>query len=186
MAGRDKDALLLGGCRIVERQLAVLRRVAGHVVIVAPDGDRFDHLDVQTVPDALPNAGPLGGLYTAVTVAPTSQVLVVACDLPFLEVDFLRRLMELGRDVDVAVPCTPDGFQPLCASYSRACAAPIRRRLEAGALKVTGFYDEVRVREVSPREVAEFDPDGMMFFNVNTPDDYDRARAWLGEISREG
>lgn len=181
MAGRDKGFLPLGGRRIIDRQVAVLRRVVDHLVIVGPDRERFGDLGVPVVQDELPGHGPLGGLYTAVTLAPTAQTLVLACDLPFVTAAFLKHLAELGQHADVVVPATPDGLHPLCASYSRACAEPIRRRLLAGQLKVMGFYEEVRVREISPRETARFDPDGMMFFNVNTPEDYERARAWLDQ-----
>ena len=185
MAGRTKSELRFGSARLIDRQLDVLRRVASHILIVASDGAPFDGLGVTVVSDALPGTGPLGGLYTALTSAPTSQVLVVACDLPFLDARFLTHLAQLGRDVDAAVPSTSDGYQPLCASYSRACAGPILRRIRAGELKVTGFYDEIRMRDIPPRDVAEFDSEGMMFFNVNTADDYRLACSWCDRSGPE-
>ena len=131
----------------------------------------------------MPGAGALGGIYTAITVAPDPQTLVVACDMPFLSVPFLRHLANAGRDVDLAIPRTADGYQPLCASYSRSCADPIRRRLEVGALKVLALLSDVQVREIGPDDIAPYDPDGMLFFNVNTPDDYARS---LTLLERQG
>jgi molybdopterin-guanine dinucleotide biosynthesis protein A len=175
LGGVNKCTLPAGGQRFVDRQLAVLRTVADHVLIVANDPEGFADLHVPVVADVIPGAGALGGVYTAIVSAPTERTLVVACDMPFLSAPFLARLLEAGRDVDVAVPRTRDGYQPLCASYARHCAGTIRGRIEAGTLKLTDLLPFVRVREIGPDEIAAYDPDGMLFLNVNTPDDYARV-----------
>ncbi len=148
-------------------------------MIVAPDAARFAHLGVPVIADERASAGPLGGLHAALCAAPTSPTLVIACDLPFLDAPLLTHLLDLSRAYDVVVPRTSDGYQPLCACYSRACVEPIRRRLDAGSLKVTGFYEEVRVREIGHVELAAFDPHGVLFHNVNTPADYAFAQQWV-------
>ncbi len=174
-AGRDKSALAIGEARIIDREIAVLREVADHLVIVANDPDRYRSLGLPIVKDLVPGAGALGGIYTAITVARDTPTLVVACDMPFLTAHFLRHLAIAGREVDVAIPRTAEGYEPLCASYSRGCADPIRRRIDAGALTVWGLLSDVRVREIGPEEIAPYDPDGTLFFNVNTPEDYARS-----------
>ena len=174
--GRDKGRLPIGGVSIIERQLSLLRPMVDALLIVANDPARFASLDVPVVPDLVPDAGALGGLYTAMCAAPTDRVLVVACDLPFLSASFLEHLMAVGQDVDVAIPHSADGYQPLCATYTRSCAEPIRRRIDAGELKVTDFLADVRVRELGPDELARFDSDGRLFMNINTPEDYARAQ----------
>jgi molybdopterin-guanine dinucleotide biosynthesis protein A len=80
-------------------------------------------------------------------------------------------------DRDCAGP--EDGDQPLCACYARPAAGPIRRRLWEGALKITDVLSELRVREIGSAEIARFDPDGVPFFNVDTPDDYQRTNACI-------
>lgn len=180
--GRDKGALVIGEARIIDREIAVLREVTDHLVIVANDPDRYRSLGLPVVEDLVPGAGALGGIYTAITVARDTPTLVVACDMPFLSARFLRHLAIAGREVDVAIPRTAEGYEPLCASYSRGCADPIRRRIDAGALTVLDFLSDVRVREIGPEEIAPYDPDGTLFFNVNTPDDYARS---LDAVARQ-
>lgn len=180
--GRDKGALVIGEARIIDREIAVLREVTDHLVIVANDPDRYRSLGLPIVEDLVPGAGALGGIYTAITVARDTPTLVVACDMPFLSARFLRYLAIAGREVDVAIPRTAEGYEPLCASYSRGCADPIRRRIDAGALTVLDFLSDVRVREIGPEEIAPYDPDGTLFFNVNTPDDYARS---LDAVARQ-
>jgi molybdopterin-guanine dinucleotide biosynthesis protein A len=174
--GRDKSALAFGADRLLDRQIAVLRQVVDALVIVTTQPERYRGLDVPVATDAVPNGGALGVLYTALSVSPAAQTLVVACDMPFLTAPFLRFLAEAGRDVDLAIPRTAAGYEPLCASYARACLGPVKARLDAGRFKLAGLVTaDLRVRELGPDELAPFDPDQTLFVNVNTPDDYARA-----------
>lgn len=175
--GRPKPLLTVGDRRIIDRQLAVLRTVAERVAVVTADRARYGALGIPLWEDLLPGRGPLGGIYTALVNAATPQTLIVAGDMPFLTAPFLRHLARTGRGVDVALARTADGPQPLCASYCRTCVDPIRRNLERGALRVADLLAEVRVREIGPDELAGYDRDGTLFFNVNTPADHARGLA---------
>ena len=174
--GRDKSALPFGAERLLDRQIAVLREVADALVIVTTQPERYAGLDVPVAIDAVPGGGALGGLYTALSVSPAAQTLVVACDMPFLTAPFLRFLAEAGRDVDLAIPRTSAGYEPLCASYGQACLGPVKARLDAGRFKLSDLVAaDLRVRELGPDALAPFDPERTLFMNVNTPEDYARA-----------
>jgi molybdopterin-guanine dinucleotide biosynthesis protein A len=175
LGGRDKSRLVVGGRTILAHQLEVLRRVVPRVVIVANAPERFAGAGVPVLADAVPGGGSLGGIYTALADA-GGPVLVVACDLPFVTAPFLARVIEAGREADIAIPRGRDGYHPLCAHYGPACVGPLRRRLEQGALKVVDLLADVRVRELGPEEIAPFDRDGLLLLNVNTADDLARAR----------
>src|SRR5262249_61690270 len=103
LGGADKASLVVGGARIVERQLAALASVATDVRIVANDAERYADLGVRLVPDAIAGARPLGGLYTALVDARPDRVLVLACELPSLPAALLQRLAQesgTGEPVD--------------------------------------------------------------------------------------
>lgn len=174
----DKSALVVGAASILDRQLAVLRGLTPHILIVASDRARVQAAPagVRLVVDRVPGAAALGGLYTALEEAATDQVLVMGCDMPFLNAPFVSYLAERGRDVDVAVPRDDRGRHPLCASYARRTAAHFRARIDAGALRVGDALEGLDVRELGPDELAPFNRDGRLLLNVNTPDDYARAR----------
>lgn len=183
MGGQDKGRLLVGGRTIIDREIAALRGLGCPIVIIAAEPDRYAEAGVPVVPDALPGCASLGGIYTAVTLA-DGPVLVLACDMPFVTTAFLARLQRAGRDADVAIPRTPDGFHPLCASYAPSCAPVIRSRIESGSLAAAGFLPDVRVRELGPDEIAPFDPEGLLLLNVNTPADLARARDAASRLER--
>jgi molybdopterin-guanine dinucleotide biosynthesis protein A len=185
LGGQDKRALRVGPATILERQLAALEGLVDRVFVVGGELTPAGSAGLLVVPDRLPHAGALGGLYTALSEAAGPHVLVVACDLPFVTTPFLARLIGLASDdCDAVVPRSTDGPQPLCAVYARRLAEDVRRRIESGRLKVQDLFETIRVRELGPAEVAAFDPDGRLFFNVNTPDDLARAGRLSSDTDR--
>src|SRR4029450_7781625 len=118
--GADKASLVVGGVRIVERQLAALAGVSDDILIVANDAARYTDLGVRVVPDAIAGAGPLGGLYTALLAARPDRLIVLACDLPFVPAALLERLAAesgSGQQFDAVVPRTARRRGPRCAVY---------------------------------------------------------------------
>ena len=164
--------------------MSLLRPLTPHILIVTNDRSRVDRPDAgpnATVAiDRVAGAGALGGIYTALMEAPTEQVLVIGCDMPFLTTPFLAYLAEQGADVDAAMPADDRGRHPLCASYLRRTAGHLRARIDAGQLRVGEALAGLMVRELGAGELAPFNPDGRLLVNVNTPDDYARARASAG------
>ena len=181
LGGGDKSALTVGADSILARQLAVLREITPHIFIVGGTASRGQAPGVPVVADRIPGGGSLGGLYTALLEAPTEQVLVIACDMPFLTAAFLRRLVALGADadtvLDAAVPQDARGLHPLCASYARRVAPRLQARIEAGRLRIIDALAELDVRHIGPDELEPFDRDGRLLLNINTPEDYARARS---------
>lgn len=175
--GRDKSSLHVGRASILDRQLAALRGVAERVILVTGHPARYRDKPVDAVTDLLPGAGALGGIYTALATANSDAVLVVACDLPFLTGSFLGHLAAAAAsgDADAVVPRGQDGLQPLCAVYSRRLLPAMRRQIETGHLKIVDFLATVRVRELEPSAIAEHDPEGTLFLNVNGPAELERA-----------
>jgi molybdopterin-guanine dinucleotide biosynthesis protein A len=181
MAGANKATLRIGSQTIIDRQLALLRQVADPVFVVSGRSDRTEGVDEATtiVPDILPGTGPLGGIYTALISSPHPRTLVIACDMPFLTLPLLQMLTR-PSDADVVIPRYTRGYEPLCATWSAAAADAIRRRIARGDLKAALVIEDLRAEELGPELLASCDPDGLLFVNVNTPHDYERAR----EVSR--
>jgi len=182
MHGLDKSTLDVDGLPILERQLAVLRQLSDDLMIVTRAGAPRDaesliaQPGLRIVSDEISDAGPLGGIHAALVNAHAPVTLVVACDMPFLSLDFLRHLAARVEGVDVAVPRTTDGYHPLCAAYAQTARPFVERQLARGVLKVSALFSmDLRVAELGPDELAGFDPEGRMLSNVNTPHDYRQA-----------
>jgi molybdopterin-guanine dinucleotide biosynthesis protein A len=163
--------------RVVER----VRQVSRETVIVVADQDRGDALpldkEARIALDIYPGKGSLGGIFSGLSAAQEEWGVVVACDMPFLNLDLLRYLASLREDVDAVVPVLEGRPEPTHSLYSKACLPHIEARLKANDLKISGFFDEVRVKYVPEDDIARFDPDYLSFFNINSPADLDKALA---------
>jgi molybdenum cofactor guanylyltransferase len=181
MGGTRKALLTIGGHRIIDRQLDVLRRIAEPVFAVSSHAAPAD-ADIPIARDRYPDHGALGGIFTAIAESPHDRTLVVACDMPFLNGPLLAYMA--GLDADVVIPRSARGLEPLCAVYSKACLDPIRSRLERGVLEAAMLPEGVQVAEVGLEVLTAYDPDGLLFVNVNTPHDYERATEVFERLSK--
>jgi molybdopterin-guanine dinucleotide biosynthesis protein A len=180
--GAPKGLLAVGGERILDRVVARVHTVtaATPLLIANAPGAAAWRPDLKTIPDVRPGLGSLGGIYTAVSAAP-EPVLCVAWDMPFVPVGLLQALVDgaVAGNYDAFLPESSGrrGLEPLCAVYGPACGPAIARRLETGDLKAISFHTDVSVGILSLAEVKAFGDPDEMFFNVNTPDDLERAEA---------
>jgi molybdenum cofactor guanylyltransferase len=180
--GRDKAFLPFGKGLLIERVIEVARQVTDGVILITNTPEQYQHFGLPMFSDVIPQAGSLGGIYTGLVSAKTPYSLCLACDMPFVKPEFLRLLCDTAAEADVVIPRNDEDFQPLCAVYSQVCREPIRQKIEASRLKITGFFDQVRVRIIEGELLARYDPHDIMFFNANTPEEYKRARQMAREF----
>ena len=177
--GVDKALLDFGGRPLIQFLLARLGSLAPETIITTnhPEGYRF--LGLPLIPDVIPDRGALGGLYTALHAASHPLVAVVACDMPFASLDILqacRDQLVADSNLDAVIPSTKHGLEPLHAVYRRKpCLHAVKSAIEAGQWKVISWHGDVNVRVLPPEEVAQLDPDGIAFENVNTPEEFKAA-----------
>jgi len=169
--GTDKAFVLFDGRPMIEVVRAAVAGLGDELILITNKPEQYAHLGLPMFGDLYPETGPLGGIYTALHAASHPHVLVVACDMPWLNRPLLEYMVGLRQTADVVVPRWDKFPEPLHAVYSKACLEPIREKLEADMLKITAFYGRVSVRFVDRGEIERFDPDGRSFVNVNTPDD---------------
>lgn len=180
--GRDKATLeLVRGQTLLQRALGLVAPLSDDVIVVRRPDQDLSVSAARVISDRAPFHGPLAGILAGIEAAREEWVLVVACDMPFLSRPLLRYMLTLRTGYDVVVPRLAVGMEPLHALYHRRAAAAVRRVLERGERRLVSFYDGLRVRAVTPDELAPHDSEGRAFFNINTPEDLDQARAWLSE-----
>jgi len=178
--GRDKSVECFQGERLIERQVRTLRSLFAEVMIVTNTPELYLDLDVTIVQDIIPGLGPLGGIYTGLLFAQGGSIFVTAVDMPFLQPGVIRRMMELFPGHDVVVPRLGDYLEPLHGMYSPRCLAPVKRMLDRDELQVVRFFPSVKMAYLDEEEIRRLDPEGLSFFNINTPEDMAKAMEILG------
>lgn len=169
--GRDKSRVIIDGQSIISRQVAVLQPLTDDLFIVASQRERFADLPWRVSPDVLPGTGVAGAILTALESTAADRVIVVACDLPFLDAPLLRRLLDLAASADGAWVQTPAGAEPLLACYRRQAAPRIRAAIEAGLRKAADLDQILTMRIVDLAELSAFGDPSHLLANVNSPED---------------
>jgi len=179
--GRDKALERLGAQSLIERVIDRLSPLGTEIILVTAGEHQssLPDLKVKRVPDVYPGKGALVGVYSGLRAASTFYSLVVACDMPFLNIALLRHLMELSPGFDIVIPKLEGKLEPLHAVYSKGCLGPIEDMLGEDWLKVTDLPDRVRARYVGDDEIEMFDPERNSFLNVNSESDLQRAKVLL-------
>lgn len=177
MGGEPKALMELGGRRVIDRVVDVLASVTDDLLVVTNTPELYASLGIPMVPDVFAGGGSLGGIYSGLQAAPGDVAFTVACDMPFVSPAVARLVTSRAPEADVVAPRVGEQWETLHACYGKACLGPMERRLRAGRLKITGFFDEVRVLAIPEAEIARLADPARVFMNVNTPEELARARA---------
>ena len=180
--GRSKALEILGGKSLIEIVIDHLQSLTDHILLVTSQEKLVlpASVKVETTADIYPGKGPLGGIYTGLVVSKTFLNVVVACDMPFLNVELLKYMVKQSVGYDAVVPRLGKGMiEPLHAVYSRSCADSIKACLDHNDLRLRSFLDAVKVRYVERGEYEPFDPQFLSFFNINEQSDFQRAIALI-------
>jgi len=179
--GANKSLLKIGESFIIDHVLRALSPLSSSVIIVTDEAHfillRSSNPDARVVQDIYPARGPLGGIYTGLLHSEDVYNLVVGCDMPFLNADFINYLIDEAPGHDIVVPRIEWKTEPLHALYSRSCLPAIESLLQDGQLQIIKLFDRVNTHYITEKEIDRFDPDHLTFFNINTENDLARAQA---------
>lgn len=180
--GRDKAALVLGGRTLLQRAVDAAGSAADAIIVVGAPG-RLLPAVTSSVPlvllaDAEEGSGPLAGTVTGLRAVRTAVAVVLACDMPFVTPSLLSLLASVVREgVSAAVPVVEGEPQPLCSAVRADALGALEAMLAGGARAASVLLDLPRARPVGPDEWRRADPDGQSFVGVNTPEEWEQARA---------
>jgi molybdopterin-guanine dinucleotide biosynthesis protein A len=178
--GRDKALLTVGRRTMLERVADELAAVVSSVRLVGAQKDY--PVGFPNVPDIQSAYGALGGIHAALAATSAEWALVVACDLPLVTSQLLERLAQYSTgSKDAVVPVQADGRpQPVCALYRReACLPEIEDLIRADEHTPRALLDRVRTQYVQFSELRDLPGAENFFLNLNTPEDFLRAKQLL-------
>ncbi|UCE41814.1 MAG: molybdenum cofactor guanylyltransferase [Candidatus Aminicenantes bacterium] len=177
---RDKAFVTVGGESLLQRVINAVDPIAGNTIVVAAKGQTLPlpsgRQNMKVVADIFPNKGVLGGLYTGLAASKSFYNLVVACDMPFLNQNFLRPLLQIANGYDAVIPRLGNMIEPLHAVYTKDCLGILAGLFEHDNLKVRDAFPLLRVRYLGAAEIEGLDPRRLSLFNVNTEFDLEKAR----------
>ncbi len=177
--GSNKALLEFGDETLIERLSRLLKEGFDEILISANDPEPYRFLGSPIVRDEYEAGGSLAGIQAGLLHASGQSCFFAACDMPFVNLELVRYLARFASDYDVVIPLSRNGLEPLHAFYSRGCVPHIERQLGQGNLKIIDFFDKVSVRKVSCEDMSGIDPEELSYFNINTQEKYELAKARL-------
>ena len=194
--GQNKALLPLGEDSLIAHVIRRMRRVTDELLLITNAPAEYTHLGLPMHSDIIPDAGALGGIYTGLTYASHDVVVCVACDSPFLQPKLLSYLISILGEYDAVMPYTESRnrgievtnpshstdqmtLQTLCAVYAKRCLPVIEQMLNEPDLRVHALRERANILTLAPEIWKTYDAKGYSFFNINTPEDFEKAQTML-------
>jgi molybdopterin-guanine dinucleotide biosynthesis protein A len=168
MGGRNKAFIEFQGECLIDRTVRIFKALFSEVILVTNSPLDYLEQQVMMVTDIYKDKGALGGIHAGLFHATCERAFFAACDMPFLNPDFIKAMIDLPDRYEIVVPSPPDGLQPLHAVYSRKCLPVIEKLFTQDKLKIIGFYSGYTIHKIPPEVLVQYDPKGKMFANVNS------------------
>jgi molybdenum cofactor guanylyltransferase len=184
--GRPKALLPFDNEPLIVHIVRALNRIFAETVVVAAPRQEMPSLPATLVRDEMAYQGPVGGITYGLKAAGKKLCFVTSCDVAFLNAPLISHLMSRIPNYHVVVPYWQERLQPLHAAYRRSVLPLLEDQLERGELRPVYLFDRVPTCKIGEEEIRIFDPDGLSFFNMNTPDDYQRALQRWSELHPSG
>jgi molybdopterin-guanine dinucleotide biosynthesis protein A len=165
--GEDKSLLFTDDLPLIEK---IVRQLTGHfreIIISANDIEKYRFLNLPVVPDLEKGKGPLMGIYSTLLQSKHEINFVVACDIPDLNMDYVRELMRQAKCHEIVVPVWSDGkYESLFAVYNKSILDKIKKLLDNDQKKIGLLFESTDVKYFPLPDEVEW------FKNLNTREDY--------------
>ncbi len=178
--GMDKAFIRVGGKRILDRIYGVFTDLFNEIILVTNNPLQYIAWDFNIVTDIFPSRSSLTGIHAGLFFATNPYVFFAACDIPFLKKEVVETIVDAVESrVDVVIPETSAGLEPLCAVYSKQLLKPAEQHLVQQKFKIQGIFRKNRIKKIPETVLREKDSDLISFLNINTSSDLARAEEKL-------
>jgi len=177
--GRDKAMIMLQGIPLLRQVCNVALDCASQVYVVTPWSERYQDILPEgcrvirevPLPGEASSHGPLVGFAQGLAQVETDWVLLLACDLPQLQVEVLQdwatELEKTAPDAIALLPRQSHRWEPLCGFYRCQCLPLLTQFINEGGRSFQRWLAQHPVKELPVS-------DTQVLFNCNTPADLER------------
>lgn len=178
--GTNKALLPIAEKTNIERIRDELYSLFDHIILVTNEPERYGFLKLKMVPDEHPGKGPLAGVHAGLKASDYEENIVVACDMPFVSAEIAGTLAKNLKSYDALVPVIEGKRHPLFAAYQKRVVGEAESRLKAGELRMGDFLEALHTRYLEENDLMAYGASNLerVFFNMNHPEEYDKARKW--------
>ena len=176
--GFDKQFLQIHNRRIMDDLIHNLEQEFDEIIIVTNKPKEYSNYKHKIVKDIIVGKGPLSGIHVGLKESSSDYAFVVACDMPNINIGYIKYMKEVIEDKDVhgCVTHLGDQLEPFHGFYSKKIINKIEKQLEENIRSVTKLIRKLDFLEIKENEARKISPNWDMFLNINTKEDIDKYK----------
>lgn len=173
--GFDKQLLKIHEKKLIDSIVNKLKSEFKDIIIVTNRSELYENFQGTIIEDIIKFKGPLGGIHAGLSITRSKYAFVVACDMPNINLDYVRYMKEkLGPDNSFGcVTEYGDWIEPFSAFYSVDIKDNIEKYLDTGRRSINGLIKDFNISYIPEEDARKFSPNWDMFTNINTMNDLD-------------
>jgi molybdopterin-guanine dinucleotide biosynthesis protein A len=179
--GSDKLAARIDGVTILERAVRTLAGLSDDVIVVigpsSPEPELPGDLPHRFVRDREAFHGPLAGVAAGLAAVGADVVVVVAGDMPFVQLDVVRAMLQVAAERRAEAVALVDDGQPRpipCVLRTEHALAAARSLLDVGERRLRALLDALPLTAIDESTWTRLDPERRTLVDVDEPGDLPR------------
>ena len=171
--GFDKCKIKIKNKFLIEIIAEELEQVFESIILVSNDQERFSDTKYMVVKDIIENSGPLGAIYTALKKTTSKYVFITACDMPIINLNYIKYMMEIikSKNVQGVVSYNSEYIEPLYAFYSIDMIDTFERELNKNNFKLLDVIKNSKIYYIEEKKRREYCSGMDIFTNLNYESD---------------
>ncbi len=165
--GKEKGLVEFRGKPLIQYGIDLLNSITDRIIISSGNTD-YIPFGYEIIPDEVSGQGPAAGLAAVLKSSETPWNIVIACDLPFLEKEFIEELLLSAPSYQAVVPVHNGNMEPLAALYHKDLGKIFAEAVENGNLALRQILHSCHVKYFEANPITEKYPN--LFLNLNSMD----------------
>ncbi|WP_102398987.1 molybdenum cofactor guanylyltransferase [Haloimpatiens massiliensis] len=182
--GFDKQFLKIDKRRLMDSLVHKLNEEFEEIIIVTNKPKYYIGLSHKIITDKIENKGPLGGIHVGLKESSSKYALVVACDMPNINMDYIRYMKKCieNQEIDGCVTSFGDWIEPFSGFYSKEIVDAIEKHLLSNRRSINSLLKHLRIYYIEEKKARKFSPNWDMFLNLNTKEDLNSYLEKYGNV----
>lgn len=169
----DKQFLKINERRLMDSVINKLKEEFDEIIIVTNKPQYYIGLSHKVVSDEIKEKGPLSGIHIGLKESSSQYVYFIACDMPSINIDYIRYMKEKIKDINVSACVAKLGewIEPFNAFYNKDISKDIEDHLLEDKRSVLSLLKKLNTLYIEEKSARKFSPNWDMFMNLNTKED---------------
>ncbi|MCL2321857.1 MAG: molybdenum cofactor guanylyltransferase [Oscillospiraceae bacterium] len=174
--GFDKSLIKIQGEYLIDIIAKKLLNIFHEVLLIVNNREKFKHFNYRILEDDEKYRGSAYGIYTALKNIRSKYAFIIACDMPFVNLELINYMIERAINKDAVIPKNGPFIEPLYGIYSRGMVNIFKREIENGDFKISNILKYFNVEYIDEKIIRGFDSELSLFTNLNSLSDLLKIR----------